>query len=558
MNPAEYMQFGNILRGQYTAQQQAILNQQRQQQLNDTLANDALKRHLMQQQVTAGGQGYLALGNMLPGQFTQPPPVASNVAPAPAPGQSSQPKPPQNVDVPGASNIAQFTGNGGFANLTTPQQAQVAVDKGFITPRDGLSILADMNKRGTLKQQFNKGTYPASAPPPWTSGTPAASAPSPSGAAPAPMQAPMQAATSAPAASQQAAAPTLPPGLDRGTIGRSLALAQSNLPVNQLARFVQNYKRMYPNASAGDVYFAVQQVNPTLVDQANGAAKIAGMTIDSLMKSLTTFAQITNAQTRQAELPSQIAANEAKANASNALAALYGGPGGSGLSSPQFQQNLQTFQTYYPGKQPSRYMIGLMENTPPDQFKANALSGRLQSADQKALGSSLTQTQNQLTQLQQSYSAVEQQAALVQGLQSKVPGLTNSSWFNGKVLGAETKLASDPNAQAYVHALVELRNEFSQIVARGGRGVTDQARKLSQEALNPNMSVAALAKLVPLMQQESRIIIGSRQKELGSLKQQLAAPSSSAPSQQFQQGAIYTDANGNKARYDNGQWVPVK
>ena len=551
---ADFLALGNSAKGAYDAQQQAILNQQRQQQINDVLANDALKRHLMQQKVTAGGQGYLALGGMLPGQSTQPPPVASNVAPAPAPGQSSQPKPPQSVDVPGASNIAQFTGNGGFANLTTPQQVQVAVDKGFITPRDGLSILADMNKRGTLQQQFNKGAYPASAPQPWAPGVPAASTPSPRGAAPAPMQAPR----SPSAAPQQSAAPTLPPGLDRGTIGRSLALAQSNLPVNQLARFVQNYKRMYPNASAGDVYFAVQQVNPTLVDQANGAAKIAGMTIDSLMKSLTTFAQVTNAQTRQAELPSQIAANEAKANASNALAALYGGPGGSGLSSPQFQKNLQTFQIYYPGKQPSRYMIGLMENTPPDQFKANALSGRLQAADQKALGSSLTQTQNQLTQLQQSYSAVEQQAALVQGLQSKVPGLTNSSWFNGKVLGAETKLASDPNAQAYVHALVELRNEFSQIVARGGRGVTDQARKLSQEALNPNMSVAALAKLVPLMQQESRIIIGSRQKELDSLKQQLAAPSSSAPSQQFQQGAIYTDANGNKARYDNGQWVPVK
>ena len=554
MNPAEYMQFGNILRGQYTAQQQAILNQQRQQQINDMLANDALKRHLMQQQVTAGGQGFLALANLPPDGTTQAPPIASNVAPAPAPGQSSQPKPPQSVDVPGASNIAQFAGNGQFANITTPQQAQLAVDRGFITPQAGLQIVADMNKRGTLQQQFNKGSYPAPTPQPWIPGTPAASTPSPRGAAPAPMQA----STSPAAAPQQAAAPTVPPGLDRGTIGRSLALAQSNLPVNQLARFVQNYKHMYPNASAGDVYFAVQQANPTLVNQANGAAKIAGMTIDSLMKSLTTFAQITNAQTRQAELPSQIAVNKAKANASNALATLYGGPGGAGLRSPQFQQNLQTFQTYYPGKQPSRYMIGLMENTPPDQFKANALSGRLQSVDQKALGSSLTQTQNQLTQLQQSYGAVEQQATLVQSLQAKVPGLTNSSWFNGKVLGAETKLASDPNAQAYVHALVELRNEFSQIVARGGRGVTDQARKLSQEALNPNMSVAALAKLVPLMQKESQIIIGSRQKELDSLKQQLAAPSSSAPSQQFQQGAIYTDANGNKARYDNGQWVPVK
>lgn len=554
---ADFLALGNSAKGAYDAQQQAILNQQRQQQINDMLANDALKRHLMQQQVTAGGQGYLALGGMLPGQSTQPPPVASNVAPAPAPGQSSQPKPPQSVDVPGASNIAQFTGNGGFANLTTPQQVQVAVDKGFITPRDGLSILADMNRRGTLQQQFNKGSYPAPTPQPWIPGTPAASTPSPRGAAPALMQA----STSPAAAPQQAAAPTVPPGLDRGTIGRSLALAQSNLPVNQLARFVQNYKRMYPNASAGDVYFAVQQVNPTLVNQANGAAKIAGMTIDSLMKSLTTFAQITNAQTRQAELPSQIAANNAKANASNALATLYGGPGGAGLSSPQFQQNLQTFQTYYPGKQPSRYMIGLMENTPPDQFKANALSGRLQSADQKALESSLTQTQNQLTQLQQSYGAVDQQAALVQSLQAKVPGLTGSSWFNGKVLGAETKLTSDPNAQAYVHALVELRNEFSQIVARGGRGVTDQARKLSQEALNPNVSVATLSKLVPLMQKESQIIIGSRQKELDSLKRQLASPSSAsgtAPSQQFQQGAIYTDANGNKARYDNGQWVPVK
>ena len=527
LSPTSWMAVGDYQK----LGQQALLNQQRQQQINDILANDAIKRQMMQQQVTAGGQGYLALAGMLPGQSTQPPPLAPSSAPAPAPGQNSTPKVPQEVPLPGASNAAQFTPNGGFANVRTPEQVQYAVNRSMMRPQQGLSILSDMQKRGVLPAQVS------SQPPDVQAG---------------PGMAPTQ-----PASSAQPTSPQESP-LDQGVIGRSLALAQHNLPVNLLAKFVQNYKQLYPNASPDDVYFAVQQANPTLVNQANGAAKVAGMTIDSLMKSLTTFAQITNAKTRQAELPSQIAANNAKANASNALASLYGGPNGSGLTSPTFQQNLQTFQTYYPGKQPSRYMIGLMENTPPDQFKANALSGRLQSADQKALGSSLTQTQNQLTQLKQSYSAVEQQASLVQKLQSTVPGLTNSSWFNSKVLGAETKLGSDPSAQAYVHALVELQNEFSQIVARGGRGVTDKARQLAHEAINPNISVASLAKLVPLMQQESQIIIGSRQKELDSLKQQLGSPSNTAPSPKFQQGAIYTDANGNKARYDNGQWIPVK
>jgi hypothetical protein len=28
--------------------------------------------------------------------------------------------------------------------------------------------------------------------------------------------------------------------------------------------------------------------------------------------------------------------------------------------------------------------------------------------------------------------------------------------------------------------------------------------------------------------------------------------------QRFEEGAVYQDARGNKARYQNGQWVPVK
>ena len=322
MNPAEYMQFGNILRGQYTAQQQAILNQQRQQQINDMLANDALKRHLMQQQVTGGGMGLMALGST---PTAQPPaPVASPVAPAPAPGQNSAQRAspvavPSPVPMPGAIQQQPLPPMGAPAPSTPWQiapQVQARRDRGAIdlmqqelqrqqtalstaTPAQAQQIQGNI---AALRQQIasmSQGAAPPSAP---------ATAPVP----------PTQTLRGVSAAEQ-------------GVVGKSLALAQNNLPISLVAKFVQNFKRMYPDATPEQAYYAMQQASPVLTAQAADASRLAGMGIDSLFKGLTSWAQITNARTRQAEVPSMIARNTAMAN-------LYGSIGpaqGGGTSGPQ-------------------------------------------------------------------------------------------------------------------------------------------------------------------------------------------------------------------------------
>ena len=279
---ADFLALGNSAKGAYDAQMQAIVNAQNQQRINDMLANDALKRHLMQQRVTGGGMGLMALGAT---PTAQPPaPVASPVAPAPAPGQNSAQQPaPQQVPMPGAGHVAQFTPQGGFSNVTTPQQVQRGMALGTIPWQQGASIIKDMQARGVVGQQFAQGQQPGGA-----------------GMAPAPAAVPAQAPQGIPSDTQ-------------GIVGKSLALAQNNLPVSLVAKFVQNFKRMYPNATPEQAYFAMQQASPVLTAQATDASRLAGMGIDSLFKGLTSWAQITNAQTRQQELPSMIRRNNAMA-----------------------------------------------------------------------------------------------------------------------------------------------------------------------------------------------------------------------------------------------------
>ena len=307
---ADFLALGNSAKGAYDAQMQAIVNSQRQQQINDILANDALKRQLMQQQVTGGGMGLMALGATPTAQPLAP--VASPVAPAPAPGQNSAQQPaPQQVPMPGGGNVAQFTPQGRFSNVTTPQQVQRGMELGVIPWQQGASIIKDMQARGVVGQQFAQGQQPGGA----------AMAPAPAAA---PVQAPQQAPQSIPSDTQ-------------GIVGKSLALAQNNLPVSLVAKFVQNFKHMYPGATPEQAYFAMRNANPVLTAQATDASRLAGMGIDSLFKGLTSWAQVSNAQMRQALLPSEIARN-------NAMTGYYGlalGIGAGQTPSPKVSPNGQ-------------------------------------------------------------------------------------------------------------------------------------------------------------------------------------------------------------------------
>ena len=495
---ADFLALGNSAKGAYDAQMQAIVNAQNQQRINDMLANDALKRHLMQQQVTGGGMGLLALGST---PTAQPPaPVASPVAPAPAPGQNSAQQPaPQQVPMPGGGNVAQFTPQGGFSNVTTPQQVQRGMALGTIPWQQGAAIIKDMQARGTLGQQFARGQQPGGA---WM--------------APAPTTGPAQA----------------PQGISsdtQGIVGKSLALAQNNLPVSLVAKFVQNFKHMYPNATPEQAYFAMQQASPVLTAQATDASRVAGMGIDSLFKGLTSWAQITNAQTRQQLLPSQIEAYQARAKYEGAMSNLFGAGGqGGGLQSPTFQANLALFQKYHPGMQPSRYMLGVMMNTDPSAFQANMLAGQSQGAGAKAVGGALGKATTTASMLEANYTAFDRQMQLVQQLQQKVPSLTNSPWMNQKILNYKTNLAGDPQAKAYVQAMLAAAGEYAKIIRGGGSQVTNHARDLADQALNKSITPAQLQALLPVLAKESQNIIGGWKDQVSQLSGQLQQPTINA------------------------------
>jgi len=352
MNIGSYLQFGNMLKGAYDANQQALINQQNQQRINDLLANDALTRHLLNQQVTGGGEGLSALAAI--GQTNAPsaPIGTSQTAPAPPPGGSSQPSPvatPIPVQMPGAATTQQpqaappapfnpyqidpatqakrdryalsmmqqelQTNQQVLQAPASPQQAQLA--QGNIA---ALKREMDRMSQRIARETPGGGTPDATSP--MVTGVPALATGTPA------IGAPPQPDTST--------------SLEKGVVGKSLALAQNNMPIAMLQKFVQQFKTMYPNATPGQLYWAAQAANPTLVDQANSATKLAGMSIDSLFKGLTTSAELMNAQSGQIRaqnarnlLPSQIAANNARAQEAQILARLYGqGVGGGTPSSP--------------------------------------------------------------------------------------------------------------------------------------------------------------------------------------------------------------------------------
>lgn len=358
MNISDYLQFGNTLKGVYNANQQSLINQQNQQRINDLLANDALKRRLLNSQVTGGGEGLSALGAI--GQSASPPqPVQqptpsvglAQTPPAPAPGQSSQPSPvatPSPVPMPGA---------GITTTPLPPQQPQAPapfnpnqIDPQTQTLRDKYALRLMQQELTTQQQALQSATSPAQVHQARANIDALTremstlmhrvvhESLSGSGLASPTTSASSLTQPSTPPAS--GAPPNTSTALDKGVIGKSLALAQSNMPVSLLQSFVQKFKALYPNATSEQLYFAAQEVNPTLVQQAGSATKLAGMTIDSLFKGLTTAADMqraaatqTNAQTRQAALPSQIQANEARAGEAQTIARLYGQGVGGGMPS---------------------------------------------------------------------------------------------------------------------------------------------------------------------------------------------------------------------------------
>lgn len=570
MNISDYMQFGNTLKGAYTANQQAIINQQNQQRINDLLANDALRRSVINKKLTSGDQAMSVLGAL--GQTASPPqpvqplttPVGlSQTPPAPAPGQSSQPSPvatPSPVPMPGAS-------------MTTaplpPQQPQAAApfDPNQIDPkvqsrRDAYALRLMQGELTKQQQALQSATSPQQAQ--QIQGNIAALRREMDGLSHRiihnTLSTPTAASGGVAASPTAGTQPDTSMPNDKGVVGKSLALAQNNMPISLLQKFVQKFKTMYPNAKPGQLYLAAQEVNPTLVAQAESASKLAGMTIDSLFKGLTTVADMqraaasqTNAQTRQAELPSQIQANQARAGYYRAMGNMYGGPSGAGLRNPNFQANLAAWQKYHNGQQPSRYMIGIMQSTPSDQFEKNLVSGQFQFADQKALNKAAQAftsgpQANQLRSIGVAVNHLDTIKQLSVALKNNdVPAINKFS----QQLAQWTGQAAPTNFDA---AKAVVGPEIIKAIVQGGGGVSERnkAQELLNRANSPQQLAGAIDTIMKLLRGQ---VQGFKQQyEAAGLKdfnarftpeqqKALGLQSSSALSQQDQQALAWADAH---------------
>ncbi|MEL5850115.1 MAG: hypothetical protein U7M05_12270, partial [Candidatus Igneacidithiobacillus chanchocoensis] len=269
MNLALLNLLGGAGMGTADAIQRNIINQQNQQQINDRLASDALLRQIQQaklQDYLSGEQGAGAFYRSLAAQ-----PVDPTSAPAPAPGQNSAQKPaplsapapapgqnsaqpaspaaaPTPVAMPGADS-AQFTANGGFSNIRTPQQVMTAVNLGLMRPQQGAAILKDMTRQGV----------PVSIPLPGAS----------------PMGAP-------PAQSAQPASPALP----LSDYNKVIDLAKKNQIINLAGNAAAQILKSNPGMSDRQLGAAMGQLYPALTQQSDNAMRLAGLSNTELFKTI--------------------------------------------------------------------------------------------------------------------------------------------------------------------------------------------------------------------------------------------------------------------------------
>jgi len=362
MNLGTYLQLGNMAGGAYNAQQTGIRNQQQQQQINNILANDALRRQMLNAQVIGGGQGIAALGSMGAPDGSPIHPLPSPQAPAPSPGQNSaqMAAPPVQAAMPGAVAMSSPVPPMG-AGMTTaplpPQQApqpparpvsaaeQSTINKfgaSAVQVAPALQTKRDKEALRILKGELQSQTQAMSSAPPQQQaelqgnvdalkrqvavfsqriaheilapGTP--TPPMYSSAPPSP------ALASIPPQVQQSMIASLPPH-EQGAVKQALSLAQTNMPVALLQGFVQKMKVLYPTATPAQMYYAVQAINPTLINQANAASKLAGLSIESTFRGLTSWAGIANAQAHALNAQTQASIAPSTIGRNRAMQAIY-------------------------------------------------------------------------------------------------------------------------------------------------------------------------------------------------------------------------------------------
>jgi hypothetical protein len=520
MNIGSYLQFGNMLRGVYDANQQALVNRQNQQRINDLLANDALMRQIRQQQFQdylTATQGEGAFYRGLANNAFAPASVSAS-APAPAPGQDSakQPAPPEAVPIPGATamqplsagvtaqkqdiqsapppaapSTPAFGPRQQFSGISTPQQVIDALKAKKMSPNAAVSILSDMAKRGDT----------------------------PSSAQPA----------DAPQAPQNQESDT---GLPAGAFGRVLALAQNNQIVNLAAQAAANLLKANPNMSDRELALAMNAVNPTLAKQSDNMLQLAGLSNTQLFRAV-------DLMLRQ-----------------QSLAARY--PGYSDGPSPYTPQQLavaadmlRNGQTIpmamkpwvyeaYPDLAPEAMQgkarqaaavasatepiavqkaINIAQGTSPIivQREVNKISA---AAAPRANSGALTQVEKTLAALEPAYDALHTNfEGLIQA--AKKYGLGPATPIN--VVLNRLRSAGDPDYTSFYLFLKAVQKEFGKILqaSTGARGVSVAAMKDAEGTLSGNMTLGQLEAAQKALETEGANVLNSLRKQRDTLTSRL-------------------------------------
>jgi hypothetical protein len=581
MNIGSYLRFGNMLAGAYDASQQDIANRQKQQQLDNLLANSALARQVewqnfQDQQAALGGLGayFRSLVNSLPSDQDSAPAPAPALAPAPAPGQDSarQPfppvgtaqtfaAPPQKIQavplpdagptpaasdvenilldmarndnlrpltsaseaspaapIPGAAPVPTFGPGRRFDHITTPEQVATAVDAKKMRPKDAAIILLDMARNGNWRT-------PAPAP-----------APAP-GASPA-----------VPSAQQgQDADPPLP----TGAYGRMLALIQHNQPLNLAAQATANLLKAHPNMSDRELALAMNTINPTLTQQANAAIREAGLTDTEFFKAMGLLLREQGLGARYPGLgyvqspytPDQLAAGaELMRNGQPvpmgmrvwieqsfpdiAREAVQGkaqqaAANAAAVSPIKTQQAINTVKGRLPYD--VARAVDIAAGTEP--YKAMLSRDRIiNMADVKATSDALKQAQSALSNTESAYNALHKnfaglmQAAKDYGLGPNTP--INSVWNR-------LRSTVDPKYASFDLFLKSVQREFARVLNpnSGGRGITVSAMKEAENILPRDMTLGQLEAAQRTLEMESKNVLDSLRQQRESLSEQIRGSS---------------------------------
>lgn len=504
--------------------QQDLINRQNQQRINDALQTDALNRQIAQQKL----QDYLS-GTQGAGQYWRALAQQPKQAPAPAPGQNSaqQPAPaaappaaPTQVDVPGAST-AQFTPGGGFSNVTTPQQVQRGMDLGVIPWQQGAAIVRDMQARGNLPAQGSAAVAPAPAPQP----------------------------------KPQPAQQDVSGGLPTGTYGRVLALAQNNQVINLASRAAAQLLQAHPNMSDRQLDLTMQQLYPALSEQSKNMLQLAGLSNTEMFKAVNVLLRQQSLGARYPGMNTGQMPYSAQQLATAADMLRNGQTIPMAMKPWVYQAYPDLAPEALAGK--AKQAAATASAVAPVKVQ-QAVSTATATAAPKATGSALTQVQKNLSAIEPAYQALDANfAGLVNA--AKQYGLGPATPVNA-LLNRMRKMG-DPNYTNYEIFLKGVQKEFGKVLqgATGARGVSVSAMKDAEGTLSPNMTLGQLEAAQKALMTEGGNVLNSLRTQKQSLTQQLqGGGQAQAPSQQFQNGAVYTDANGNKARYQDGQWIPVQ